>query len=633
MLFLINLSKKFKKYIGAFGLVAILTFTFNTTDLSLYLGANVLGLQSHAPFDGTVYPYEKTVDWTELTNSEREMSFNDIRASKLSDAYDYNERNLGIDFQDLDFSSAESNKIRNEKITYSVPYMGTYRLDGKAGTGSHPAVDIKLLMNTPIVSIANGVVTDVQAKQTGFGKYVVIRHDNVPDLENPGRLTSYFSSYSHLDEFVVEVGDTVSKGELIGYNGNTGTSTTPHVHFQIDTIDAPFHPYWPFTWQEAQDAGLSFYEAVNSGLGKENGERYTINPMEFVQANLNFVAENSDNEILEEENEDENQQNQEEEVSNNPFANTIVDLTPSEETIVIDTPKPTREVTVKDDNVVVQSDRADISFETPKTVLLGEEVELVLSLNNNNLLASAANINNLIASSERADLTYSSYLSDGENIIDFRPRVLGKHVVSIDLDGQTYESEPIDVRLFNDVASDDIDILKLTALKKAKILRGENGNMSLFDEVNRAESLTFLTRTIETAKPGLFERINTTKSYNFDDVSKNDWFERTVRKAIALGSVDPERASFDPAKSVNLPELLKMYFEAMDADIDFAVNSSYGEYFDTEAWYAPYLQEALSRNIITTEEVSSLDRPLTRRDVSVIAFKFLSIIETGRYVY
>lgn len=629
MLFLVNLSKKFRKPVAALGLVAVLSLAFNTTDLSLYLGANVLGLQSHAPFDGTVYPYEKTVDWTALTDSERSLSFNEIRASKLADPYNYNEKNLGIDFADLDFSSADSNRIRNEKITYSVPYLGTYKLDGKAGTGSHAAVDIKLLMQTPIVSIANGVVTDVQSKETGFGNYVVVRHDNVPDLKNPGQLTTYFSSYSHLDSTAVSVGDTVSKGEVVGYNGTTGTSTTPHVHFQIDTMDAPFHPYWPFTWQEAQDAGLSFYEAVNAGLGQENGKKYTVNPLDFVQANLDYKQTDekvdSSNDTKVEVNDVENEAIETDDK--------VVNLKPNEETITIDVPEVKNEVSESNGEVIIQSNRSDISFETPKVVLLGESAEIKLNLNNSNLLASAADINNLIASSERADLTYSSYLSKGENVIDFEPRVLGKHVVSIELDGQEYESEPIDVRLFNDVASDDVDILKFTALKKAKILRGENGDMSLLDEVNRAESLTFLTRTIETAKPGTFDKVNTTKTYRFNDVSKNDWFEQTVRRAIALGSVDPERPSFEPSKSVNLPELLKMYFEAMDADIETDVNSSYSQYFDTEAWYAPYLQEALNRNIVTTDELVRLERPLTRRDVSVIAFKFLSIIETGRYVY
>lgn len=627
MLFLVNLSKKLRKPLAAFALVALLTVTFNTTDLSLYLGANVLGIQSHVPFDGTVYPYTKTVDWTELTNSEREMTFNDIRASKLSKPYNYNERNLAIEFQDLDFASAESNRIRNEKITYSVPYLGTYKLDGKAGTGSHAAVDIKLLMRTPVVSIANGIVTDVQSKETGFGKYVVIRHDNVPSVENPGQLTTYFSNYSHLDEHVVAVGDAVLKGDIIAYNGNTGTSTTPHIHFQIDTVDAPFHPYWPFTWKEAEDAGLSFYEAVNTGLGQENGKRYTVNPMEFVQANLNYESTNTDVD------EDKSDSSENDVDNTNPFSgNEVSLLKPSEETIVIEEQSVVSN-NAEAEEIVLQEKSSDLSFTTPKVVLLGEEVELTATVNNSNLLAAASNIDNKIESSQRANLTYSSYLTNGDNTIDFRPRVLGKHVISASIDGQTYESEPIEVRLFSDVESNDVDILKLTALKKAKVLRGEEGAMSLNNEVNRAESLTFLIRTIETAKPGLFNTLSSVESYEFSDVNSSDWFEESIMKSIALGSVDPTRDSFSPEKSVNLPELLKMYFEAMDADINSDVSASYSEYFDTEAWYAPYLQEALSRNIITTDEVLNLGESLTRRDVSVIAYKFLSIIETGRYTY
>lgn len=618
MIFLLNLSKKIRKPLAATLGVALLCVCFNLGDLSLYLGANVLGIESHEPFDGTVYPYEKTVDWTALTDSERNMNFDDIKASKLSSPYFYDERNLAIDFQDLDFRSAESDKIRNEKITYSVPYLGTYKLDGKAGKGSHAAVDIKMLMRTPLVAIANGLVVDVQDKPSGFGRYVVIRHDNVPSLENPEELTTYFSSYSHLDEWIVEVGKTVKKGDIIGYNGNTGTSTTPHVHFQIDTVDAPFHPYWPFTWQEAQAAGLSFYEAVNTGLGQEKGKRYTINPMEFVQANLNYANNAMSNSEVEE-------LGDEVKADNPFFTEEVAVLRPSEETTVIDLESIT--------NTNLLKEMADIEFATPEVVLLGEEVELVATLTNDNLLASGGNIENKITSTERADLKYNSSLAAGENKIDFRPRVLGKHTIVAEIDGQTYESSPIDVRLFNDVASDDVDIRQLTALKKAEIVQGENGDMNLNAEVNRAASLTFLIRTIETAKPRRFVGLNTDVEYSFSDVTSKDWFEESITKSIALGAVDASRKSFDPNRSVNLPELLKMYFEAMEADIDSNVNASYVEYFDINAWYAPYLQEALNRNIINTDDLHDLSRSMNRRDVALIAYKFLSIIETGRYIY
>ncbi|MBI4975133.1 M23 family metallopeptidase [Candidatus Peregrinibacteria bacterium] len=99
-----------------------------------------------------------------------------------------------------------------------------------------------------------------------------------------------YSSYSHLKEISVSQGDVVKKGQQIGFSGATGTATTPHLHFQIDTSDAPWHPFWPFTWKEAQDAGLDFFSAINAGLGKEKGEAVTINPLKYVQTYMDSSA-------------------------------------------------------------------------------------------------------------------------------------------------------------------------------------------------------------------------------------------------------------------------------------------------------------------------------------------------------
>lgn len=63
----------------------------------------------------------------------------------------------------------------------------------------------------------------------------------------------------------------------------TGITTTPHLHFQIDNADAPFHSYWPYTFQDLRNLKINFFEAVNLGLGKENAMKYTVHPMEFVQ--------------------------------------------------------------------------------------------------------------------------------------------------------------------------------------------------------------------------------------------------------------------------------------------------------------------------------------------------------------
>jgi hypothetical protein len=70
----------------------------------------------------------------------------------------------------------------------------------------------------------------------------------------------------------------------------TGITTTPHLHFQIDKESTPYHPYWPYSFRDAQEIGIDFFSAVNLGLGKENALKYTIHPTEFVQRNLTYVA-------------------------------------------------------------------------------------------------------------------------------------------------------------------------------------------------------------------------------------------------------------------------------------------------------------------------------------------------------
>jgi len=171
--------------------------------------------------------------------------------------------------------------------TYSVAYMGTYTGDSE-GSGSHPGVDIRVPVGTPIVSIANGIVDQIK-RGGGFGNVIIVRHPGVPDPDDPKSLTTLYSSYAHLDSIGVTVGMIVGKGEQIGTSGQTGFVSGPHLHFQIDTEDAPWHPYWPFTTEQQAAAGYTTAEAVNAGLNRSNGYMYTINPMKYVQANYDAV--------------------------------------------------------------------------------------------------------------------------------------------------------------------------------------------------------------------------------------------------------------------------------------------------------------------------------------------------------
>ncbi len=219
-------------------------------------------------FNGTVYPFPKAPDWFSVGGANKRL-YSSYSASELVPAPRYNISVLG--------SKDEWKRSKvNPKITYPIVYMGQYKFNHIENKGSHPAVDIKLATGTPVIAISNGIVVKALEKTTGYGKHVVIKHVGVPEY---GTL---YSSYSHMSKLGVKVGQIVKKGEEIGKVGSTGTSTTPHIHFQIDRANAPFHPYWPFTWKDTKAAGVSYTEAVNRGIGQKNGFRYTLNPFNFI---------------------------------------------------------------------------------------------------------------------------------------------------------------------------------------------------------------------------------------------------------------------------------------------------------------------------------------------------------------
>lgn len=115
---------------------------------------------------------------------------------------------------------------------------GWYYSDGKP----HWAIDLRAAVGTPVYAAEDGTVDWVQAwdgKSTGgnqsYGNLVRIRH------------ASYYGCalhtlYAHLDSYCVADGQTVKEGELIGYSGNTGNVTGPHLHFEVRNAGVRFNP-------------------------------------------------------------------------------------------------------------------------------------------------------------------------------------------------------------------------------------------------------------------------------------------------------------------------------------------------------------------------------------------------------
>ncbi|HLG25944.1 MAG TPA: S-layer homology domain-containing protein [Candidatus Gracilibacteria bacterium] len=265
----------------AFASAAVLV-EWNTGDFR----ASVIPTKTAEPYDGTTTPVLKVPKWTALGSAEWDLAYDQIPADKMIPFPKYDPAVLKTPTEQLGWKSEQDLAIRNAKITFSVPYMGNYKLDGVEYAGSHLAVDIKVPSGTPVYAVGNGVVVKLSEQNTGFGKHIVIKHENFPSLNNASVKETLYSSYSHLGEVLITEGAVVSKGQLIGKSGETGTATTPHVHFQIDNSNAPWHPYWPFTYQEASAAGLSFFDAINEGLNQDKAIQTTVNPVLYTQKYL-----------------------------------------------------------------------------------------------------------------------------------------------------------------------------------------------------------------------------------------------------------------------------------------------------------------------------------------------------------
>ena len=230
-------------------------------------------------FDGTVLPIAYIPNWTKVENQDKTKRFEDIGISDYIPIPMYDPLML-LDAKNI------SNMALIERYTYITPYMGSYRLNYKEYDGSHLGIDIRAPLGTPVLNIANWVVVrTVESDPTG-NKFVVIRHDNVP--MNWKNVTLY-SGYLHLSQILVTEWTKIRKWEILWRTWMSGIATTPHLHFQIDTTDAPFHPYWPFSTNDSRESGLGFYESVNVWLGKENAERYSIHPLNFVHMYLGWI--------------------------------------------------------------------------------------------------------------------------------------------------------------------------------------------------------------------------------------------------------------------------------------------------------------------------------------------------------
>lgn len=95
----------------------------------------------------------------------------------------------------------------------------------------HTGMDFTSPIGTEVYATGNGTINKVEMNGRGYGNNIMINHGY-----------GYETLYAHLSKIKVRPGQKVSRGDLIGYVGNTGTSSGPHLHYEVRKNNNPVNP-------------------------------------------------------------------------------------------------------------------------------------------------------------------------------------------------------------------------------------------------------------------------------------------------------------------------------------------------------------------------------------------------------
>ena len=128
--------------------------------------------------------------------------------------------------------------IRPVKVQPSIRFSSGfgYRIDPIFKVSKlHQGVDFSAKQGTPIYATADGVVRLATYNPGGYGNHVIINHGY-----------GYETLYGHMVRIKARQGQSVKRGEVIGYVGSTGKSTGPHCHYEVHRSGKPINPVYYF---------------------------------------------------------------------------------------------------------------------------------------------------------------------------------------------------------------------------------------------------------------------------------------------------------------------------------------------------------------------------------------------------
>ena len=205
-------------------------------------------LARHAPVDRKM----KTVDTLAL----RDLLIKELAQSPSADLYeDWNNQ-----YAHRATALPDSFTIQLSNFCMPTPSRVVTSNFGARWGRMHKGLDIKVYIGDTIRSAFNGKVRIVRYEPAGYGKYIVIRHNN--GLE---------TIYGHLSKQLVVENQEVRAGEVIGLGGNTGRSTGSHLHFETRLCGVALNPAVFFDFRN-QDVTGDYYVFTKRNYEKDARE-------------------------------------------------------------------------------------------------------------------------------------------------------------------------------------------------------------------------------------------------------------------------------------------------------------------------------------------------------------------------
>ena len=224
-----------KKYIVIYLLILIIVGSY-----IVYLNLSIYNLQNNVK-------NKNELNTIQINNRINEINLLNNQLTDLQQILD-----IGLDLSKNDniYFSTKLNEKDKSYILNNIPSGSPLKktfITSNYGYRTHPTLytrklhtglDFKALIGTQIYAPANGVVVIARNYDPGgYGKMIVIAHN-----------FGFKTLFAHLSNVFIKEGDIISKGTLLGLSGNTGTSTGPHLHYEVKFAEKYTNPidfvYW-----------------------------------------------------------------------------------------------------------------------------------------------------------------------------------------------------------------------------------------------------------------------------------------------------------------------------------------------------------------------------------------------------